>query len=86
MLKNCLQYILSVLKDVEGVLGFPGDTVVKNPPTMQETQKTQVVIPGLGNPLGKEMATHSSILIWKIPWTEEPRRLQSMESQRVIHD
>ena len=48
MLKNCLQYILSVLKDVEGVLGFPGDTVVKNPPTMQETQETQVVIPGLG--------------------------------------
>ena len=44
------------------------------------------LIPGLGNPLGKEMATHSSILIWKIPWTEEPRRLQSMESQRVIHD
>ena len=44
------------------------------------------LIPGLGNPLGKEMATHSSILVWKIPWTKEPGRLQSMESQRVIHN
>ena len=48
MLKNCLQYILSVLKNVEGVLSFPGDTVVKSPPTMQETQETQALIPGLG--------------------------------------
>ena len=37
-------------------------------------------------PLEKEMATHSSILAWKIPWTEEPGRLQSMGSQRVGHD
>ena len=37
-------------------------------------------------PLEKEMATHSSILAWKIPWTEEPSRLQSMGSQRVGHD
>ena len=44
------------------------------------------LIPGLGNPLGKEMATHSSILVWKIPWTEEPGRLQAMESQRVRHE
>ena len=38
------------------------------------------------DPLEKEMATHSSTLAWKIPWTEEPCRLQSMESQRVRHD
>ena len=44
------------------------------------------LIPGLGNPLGKEMATHPSILVWKIPWTEEPGRLQAMESQRVRHE
>ena len=44
------------------------------------------LIPGLGNPLGKEMATHSSILVWKIPWTKEPGRLQSMESQSIGHD
>ena len=43
-------------------------------------------IPGLGRPLEKEMATHSSILAWRIPWTEEPGRLQSMGSQRVRHD
>ena len=38
------------------------------------------------DPLEKEMATHSSILAWRIPWTEEPRRLQSTGSQRVGHD
>ena len=43
-------------------------------------------IPGLEDPLEKENATHSSILAWRIPGTEEPDRLQSMESQRVRHD
>ena len=38
------------------------------------------------DPLEKEMATHSSILAWKIPWTEEPGGLQSMESQRIKHE
>ena len=38
------------------------------------------------DPLEKEMTTHSSILAWRIPWTEEPGRLQSMRSQRVRHD
>ena len=42
--------------------------------------------PGLEDPLEKEMATHSSILSWSIPWIEEPGRLQSMESQRVGHN
>ena len=41
---------------------------------------------GWGDPLEKEMATHSSTLAWKIPWTEEPGRLQSVGSQRVGHD
>jgi len=44
------------------------------------------VIPGLGRSPEKEMATHSRILGWRIPWTEEPGRLQSMGSQRVRHD
>ena len=44
------------------------------------------LIPGEGRSLEKEMATHSSILAWRIPWTEEPGRLQSMESQRVGHE
>ena len=43
-------------------------------------------IPGWGRSLEKEMATHSSTLAWKIPWTEEPDRLQSMGSQRVGND
>ena len=48
--------------------------------------ETQVRPLGWEDPLEKEMATHSSILAWKIPWTEEPGRLQSMGSQRVGHD
>ena len=56
---------------------------VKRLSTMRETR-----IPALGreDPLEKEMAIHSSTLAWKIPWTEEPGRLQSMGSQRVGHD
>ena len=56
---------------------------VKCLPTMQETQVRSL---GQENPLEKEMATHSSIHAWKIPWTEEPGRLQSTGSQRVGHD
>ena len=57
--------------------------MVKRLPTMQETQVQSL---GREDPLEKEMATHSSILAWKIPWMEEPGRLQSMGSQRVRHD
>ena len=57
--------------------------MVKNPPARQETQVKSL---GQEDPLEKGMATHSSILIWRIPWTEEPGRLQSMESQRVGHN
>ena len=56
---------------------------VKRLPAMPETQVRSL---GRENPLGKEMATHSSILAWEIPWTEEPGGLQSMGSQRVGHD
>ena len=56
---------------------------VKNVPTMQETWVQSL---GQEDPLKKEMATHSSILAWRIPWTEEPGGLQSMGSQRVGHD
>ena len=63
--------------------GFPGSTVVKNLPAKQETQETQVWSLSWEDPLEKEMATHSSILAWEIPWTEEPGELQSMRSQRV---
>ena len=56
---------------------------VKSLPAMQETCVGSL---GWEDPLQKEMATHSSILAWEIPWTEEPGRLQSIGSQRVEHD
>ena len=57
--------------------------MVKHLPAMLETW---VQFLGREDPLEKEMATHSSIFAWKIPWTEEPGRLQSVGSQRVGHD
>ena len=57
--------------------------MVKNLPGMWETQ---VRFLGWEDPLEKEMATHSSILAWRIPWTEKPGGLQSMGSQRVGHN
>ena len=62
---------------------FPGYSVVKDLPACTEDVS---LIPGLGRSPGEIMATHSSILAWKIPWTEEPSKLQSMGSQRVEHD
>ena len=56
---------------------------VKNPPAMQETQVQSL---SWEDPLEKGMATHSSILTWRIPWTEAPGGLQSMGSHRVGHD
>ena len=53
---------------------------------MQKTQETWVQTLGQEDPLEKETATHSSILAWEIPWTEEPGGLQSMGSQRAIHN
>ena len=57
--------------------------MVKYLPAMQETWVQSL---GWEDPLEKEMATHSSTLAWKIPWIEEPGRLQSMGSKRVRHD
>ena len=57
--------------------------MVKRLPTMWQTQVQSL---GWEDPLEKQMAIHSSILAWEIPWTEEPGRVQSMGSQRVGHD
>ena len=57
--------------------------MVKNLPAVQETQVQSL---GQEDPLEKGMATHSSILAWRIPWTEEPSGLQSKGLQRVGHD
>ena len=64
-------------------MGFPGGSVVKNLPVMQKTRGRSL---GWEDPLEEGMATHSSILAWKIPRTEEPGRLQSMGLQRVGRD
>ena len=64
-------------------LGFPVAQTVKCLPAVWETWVQSL---GWENPLEKEMATHSSTLAWKIPWTEEPSRLRSMGSQRVEHN
>ena len=63
-------------------MGFPSSLVVKNPPAMQVMQEMWIQSLGQEDPLEKEMATHSTILAWEIPWTEEPGGLQSMESQK----
>ena len=63
--------------------GAPG---VKKPPAMQETQETWVQSLGWEDPLEEDIATHSSIVAWRFPWTEESGRLQSMGSQRIRHD
>ena len=63
--------------------GFPGGSVVKNLPAVGETWVHSL---GWEDPLEEEVATHSSVLAWRIPWTEEPGGLQSMGSQRVRHN
>ena len=77
----------SNLKEIEGWERIRGASLVtqmvKNLPAMQETRVQSV---GQEDPLENGMATHSSIPAWRIPWTEESGRLQSMGSQRVSHD
>ena len=64
-------------------MSFPGGSVVKHPLANVGDVGS---LPGLEDPLQKEMATHSRILAQEIPWTEEPGELQSMRSQRIRHD
>ena len=66
------------------MLGFPGDSDGKN--NLTTIQETQVQFLGWKEPLEEEMATSSITLTWRIPWTEEPGRLQPMELQRAGHD
>ena len=67
-------------------MGLPCGSAVKNLPAMQKTQETWVQFLGGEDPLEEDMAIHSSILAWRIPWTEEPGGLQSIGSQRVGHN
>ena len=77
---------MSIYVFLRSVRGFPGGSAVKNPPAMQEMQETWVPSLGGEDSLEEGMATHSSILAWRIPWTEKPGRLQSMGLQRVGQD
>ena len=61
-------------------MAFPGGSWVKNPPAVKELQETVLSL-GWEDPLEEGLATHSSILAWRIPWTEEPGGLQSIGSQ-----
>ena len=65
---------------------FPGGSVIKNSPAMQEPQETWVRSLGPEVPLEEGVATNSSTLAWRIPWTEESGGLQFIGSQRVGHD
>ena len=75
--------IIFIFLSLPHIIGFPGGSVVKNQPAKQE-----MWVPSLGqeDALEKEMATHSSTVAWKIPWTEGPGRLSSMGLRRVGHD
>jgi len=66
------------------VLGFPGGSAVKNLPAMSEMQETRSRLLGWEDPLEKGMAIHFTILVWRIPWTEEPGGLQSTGLQQSI--
>jgi len=67
-------------------MNFPGGARGKESACQCRRYRRRGLIPRQEEPLEKEMATHSNILPWKIPWTEEPGGLQSMGSQRVGHD
>ena len=67
-----------LLKEKPFGWGFPGGSAVKNLPALQEPQETWVGPLGGEGPLEEGMATHSTILAWRIPWTEDPGGLQSM--------
>ena len=68
------------------VQGFPGGLALKNLPAMQVMQETCVQSLGWEDPLEEGLATHCSILAWRIPWTKEPGGLQSKGSPRVGYD
>ena len=72
-----------LLELCRGSVGFPGGSVVKNLSAMQEPHETQVQSLDQEDPLEEGMATHSSILAWRIPWTEEPGGIPSIGSQRI---
>ena len=85
---HSVQFIHSVVPNSlqpHALQGFPGGTSPKEPACQCRRLRDRGSIPGSEDPPEEEMATHSSILAWRIPWTEKPDRLQSVGSQRVRH-
>ena len=81
-----MHQVCVLLGEMSEIMGFPGGSVVKNPPAVQELKEVQFQSLGQEDPLVEGMATHSCILVWRILWTEEPGGLQAVGSERVGHD
>ena len=75
--------IIDMHIDIGKIWGFPSGSAVRNPPAMQQLQFQSL---GLEDPLEEGMVAHSNILAWRIPWTEDLGRLQSVGSQRIRHN
>ena len=87
-LVNLIDYSTELTVQYHHKRGFPGGSVGKEPACNAGDTRDAGLIPGSGipDPLEEGMETHSSILAWRIPWTEEPGRLQSIGSQSAGHD
>ena len=81
-MNNCLRIVFAVSYQFFCAMASLVAEMVKNPLAMRETWVQSL---GWGDPLEEGMATYSSILVWRIPWTEGPGRRQSMGLQRVRH-
>ena len=81
-----LDFVKNFLFCIGSIRGFPGGSVVKNLPALQEPQESWVGSLGGEDPLEEGMATHSTILAWRIPWTEEPGGAYSPWGRRVGHN
>ena len=79
----CAGRIQEEVERISSAVGLPRGSVVKKKPAKEETWLHSL---GPEDPQEKEMATHSSVLAWETPWTEEPGGLQSMGHKRVRHD
>ena len=85
-LENSMDYVVHEITESDTTERLWASLVTQRLKRLPTMRKTWVRSLGREDPLEKEMATHSSILAWKIPWTEEPGGLQSKGSQRVGHD
>ena len=74
-------FSIRIVASFRALVGLPSGSRVKSLPAMQKPQETWARFLGWEDPLEKETATHSSIVAWRTPWTEEPGGLQSMWSQ-----